>query len=113
MAKAYFTLTYGLQGGYMPDSNLGPYKVTTRRELMEAMRDALAMYDAPKSAMSQVKWRERVWPHIKRHGASSLHFCIATDKHNVLEFHGLTTEEYNTAMREQCEETGEEFIPEE
>ena len=97
MSKAvncYFTLTYGLQGCYMPDSHEGPYAVTRRKDLVSTVRYILDLYDAPKSAIKQVKWRD-VWAHAKRHGTSSLHFCIATDQHNMLKFHGLTEEEYD------------------
>ena len=90
----YFTLTYGLQGCYMPDSHFGPFAVNTRRDLINAVRDALEFYEAPKSAIRQVKW-SRLWSSAKRHGTSSVHFCIATDKHNMLEFHGLTKAEYD------------------
>lgn len=96
MAKAatcYFTLTYGLQGCYMPDSHMGPYLATTRREIIQAVREALEFYEAPKSAIHQVAWK-RFWAQAKRSGTSSIHFCIATDKHNMLEFHGLTEAEY-------------------
>jgi hypothetical protein len=97
-AKAcYFTLTYGLQGCYMPDSHMGPYVAHTRREIVEAVRDALAFYEAPKVAIKQVSWN-RLWSQAKRHGTSSIHFCIATSKHNMLEFHGLTEEEYNAHL---------------
>lgn len=66
MAKtARFTIMYGLEGCYMPDSDFGHYAVTTRRDLVQAMRDALAFYDFPKAAIHQVKWL-RVWDHAKR-----------------------------------------------
>jgi hypothetical protein len=102
MAKAatcYFTLTYGLQGCYMPDSHFGPHAVSRRKDLVSAVRDTLAMLldqegDRPVSrCMREVNWR-RLWSQAKRSGTSSIHFCIATDEHNMLEFHGLTEEEY-------------------
>jgi hypothetical protein len=111
--QALFTLTYGLQGCYMPDSHLGPYCVTRRKDLIEAVRDALTFYDVKnaKERLHSIFWRERVWPHIKQHGASSLHFCIPTDEHNMLEFHGLTTAEYNEAGAAQAKENGDTFEP--
>lgn len=102
MAKAatcYFNLTYGLQGCYMPDSSYGPYAVCRRKDLIAAVRDTLEFLEAPKSAMRQVDWR-RLWASAKRHGTSSIHFCIATDRHNMLEFHGMTEAEYLEAEAE-------------
>ena len=96
MAKAatcYFTLTYGLQGCYMPDSHWGPHAVCRRKDLIAAVRDTLEMLDAPKSALRQVNWT-RLWAQAKRSGTSSIHFAIATDGRNMLEFHGLTEAEY-------------------
>jgi len=93
-ATCYFTITYGLQGCYMPDSDYGPYAVNRRKDLIDAVRDTLAMVDAPKNRLRHVRWR-RLWSQAKVHGTSSVHFCIATDKHNMIEFHGLTEDEYN------------------
>lgn len=95
MAKqhpAYFAVMFGLDGCYMPDSDFGHYAVTTRAELTAIMREALAFYDFPESAFGQVRWRN-VWHHVKRHGASSLHFSI-THKGNAVQFAGLTEAEF-------------------
>jgi hypothetical protein len=102
MAKrCYFALAGGLNGCYMPDSDFGHYAVTTRRDLMQAVRDALAFYDLPKSAMGEVKWK-RVWDHAKRHGTSSLHFSVGNKQGFGVQFMGLTAAEY--AEREERED---------
>lgn len=85
--------TYGLQGCYMPDSHYGTVECSTRRELVAFIRDALAFYDLPKSAIRQVCIK-RLWSFIKAHGSSTVHFCIADGEHNMVEFHGLTESEY-------------------
>lgn len=89
---AYFSLSFGLAGLYMPDSHFGSYEVTTRRELMSILRSALAFYDMPKSALRQVKARS-LWGHMKKHGASVLHFDIDHGGH-ALHFGGMTEAEY-------------------
>jgi hypothetical protein len=38
---ARFQLMNGLAGCYMPDNHSGPYVVTTRREMVEIVRDQL------------------------------------------------------------------------
>ena len=93
-ATCYFTFSYGLQGCYMPDSHFGPFAVSRRKDIADAIRDALDFYDAPKSAIRQVSLT-RLWAQAKRHGTSSIHCRIAISKHEMLEFHGLTEEEYN------------------
>ncbi|MBR1173880.1 hypothetical protein JQ617_07935 [Bradyrhizobium sp. KB893862 SZCCT0404] len=98
-ATCYFTISYGLQGCYMPDSHFGPFAVTRRKDLVNAMRDALEFYEAPKSRLREVSW-SKLWSTAKRHGTSSVHFCIATDDHNMVEFHGLTEAEFNEHNKE-------------
>ena len=97
-AVGYFSVTYGLQGCYLPDSDAGAYRVTRRKDLLETFRDICRMYDVPEYRLRDVRWM-RVWHHIKQHDASSLHFCIATDKHNMLEFHGMTEAEYEERQK--------------
>ena len=89
---SYFGLSYGLAGCYMPDSHLGSYAVSTRRDMVQAVREALEFYDMPASCLHQVKWRE-VWRHAKRNGVSVLHFDI-THGGNALHFGGMTQAEY-------------------
>ncbi|MDG4856441.1 hypothetical protein [Mesorhizobium sp. WSM4982] len=89
----YFSLSYGLAGCYMPDSHLGCYVVTTRRELVDTVREGLAFYDMPKSAIRQIKW-SRLWSQAKRYGTSSIHFDIE-HKGNALHFGGMTAAEYD------------------
>jgi len=99
-ATCYFTLTYGLQGCYMPDGHSGPYAVTRRKDLIAAVRATLNMLldqeedRAVEGCMRQINWT-RLWSQAKRSGTSSIQFCIATSEHNMLEFHGLTEDEYN------------------
>jgi hypothetical protein len=104
-ATCYFTLTYGLQGCYMPDGSSGPYAVSRRKDLISAVRDTLEMLldqEGDRSVagcMRQVDWT-RLWSQAKRHGTSSIHFCIATSEHNMLEFHGMTESEFVEAEKE-------------
>lgn len=96
MARAetcYFSFSHGLRGCYMPDAHYGPYSVRTRAALAAAIRDALEMCDAPKSAFRTVGIR-RLWAHAKRCGTSSIHFSIDTTPGCCLSFHGMTEEEY-------------------
>lgn len=101
----YFNLSYGLQGCYMPDSYFGPHCVTRRKDLVSAVRDTLEMLldqegdRAVSSCMRQVNWT-RLWSQAKRSGTSSIHFCIATSEHNMLEFHGMTEEEFVEAEKD-------------
>jgi hypothetical protein len=108
MAKTqicYFSLTSSLQGCYMPDAHWGAYAVSRRKDLIGAVRDTLNMIldqegdRAVSSAMRDVNWRS-LWSQAKRHGTSSIHFCIETGEHTMLEFHGMTEAEYLEAERE-------------
>lgn len=98
--QAYFGLSYGLSGCYMPDSHAGAFAVSRRKDLVAIVRDALESYDLPKSAIHQVKWT-RVWAHAKRHGLSSLHFSISHNG-NALNFSGMTESEYQEAAESDC-----------
>jgi len=92
-----YSVTCGLRGCYMPNSNFGPYEGTTRRELIDTARECLRMVDASEHRLSQVEWRDRVWPFIKRHGSSTAHFSIDIGNGEELAFHGLTEDEYTAA----------------
>lgn len=98
-ATCYFSLTSGLQGCYMPDAHWGAFAVTRRKDLIGAVRNTLGMVldqegDWPVArCMRDVNWI-KLWAQAKRHGTSSIHFCIATSEHNMLEFHGMTEAEY-------------------
>jgi hypothetical protein len=87
-----YSVTYGLQGCYMPDSVSGPYVGSTRRELAGLIRDQLSMFDMPASRIREISIN-RVWAFIKHHGSSTAHFHIADGEHNVLSFNGLTEQE--------------------
>lgn len=92
MTTARYCVTFGLQGCYMPDSNSGPIEFTTRRELASFIRSELAMYELPACLFRSVRIARR-WSFIKRNGSSCAHFSLHHGD-NVLEFHGLTQEEF-------------------
>lgn len=94
MSKPIFrySVSYGLQGCYMPDSISGPYTGTTRRELANLVRGELSQYGMAERRIRDVRLRD-LWRFIKRNGSSSAHFHIADGEHNVLSFHGLTEDE--------------------
>jgi len=104
-ATCYFSLTSGLQGCYMPDAHWGSFAVCRRKDLISAVRGTLdTLLDqegdrAVASCMREVNWI-RLWSQAKRHGTSSIHFCIATGEHTMLEFHGMTEAEYLEAEKE-------------
>lgn len=89
---ARFQIMSGLPG-CLPNS-ADVYAYTTRREVVSAFRDYLEFQGLPAYLIHQIKWRD-VWHHIKRYGASSLHLCVQ-HKNTVVEFAGLTENEYNT-----------------
>jgi hypothetical protein len=93
MAIWRYSVTCGLSGCYMPNSNFGPYSGTTRRELAGTIRDTLQMLDVAPSRARQVKL-SRLWSFIKRHGSSTAHFNIDIGHGEELCFHGLTEAEY-------------------
>lgn len=96
MAKTqtcYFTFSHGLRGCYMPDSHSGAYAITRRKDLVDAIRSELEMYDAPASRIKTVGIK-RLWSQAKRHGTSSIHFTVDTANGYGLNFHGLTQTEY-------------------
>lgn len=99
MAKpiARYAVTFGLAGCYMPDSHDGVHEFATRNDLAVFIRNELDIYDMPASLFKDVKIR-RLWAFIKRHGSSTAHFSLYHGA-NVLQFHGLTEDEY----REQSE----------
>lgn len=94
MAKSVwrYQIYFGLAGCYMPDSRYGAFEGTTRRELASMIRDAIDMYDLPRSLFSEVRINN-LWRHIKRHGSSSAHFTLH-HKQNALTFSGMTEDEY-------------------
>jgi hypothetical protein len=88
---ARFQLMNGLAGCYMPDHHSGPYEVTTRREMIAAVREQLEWLEFPKRSIRQVRWT-MLWGFIKRHGASSVHVQIV-HKGYCLDICGLTEDE--------------------
>jgi len=89
---ALYSVMFGLQGCYMPDSgpNLLP-ACDTRKALAEAIRYEIEHYGFPKSSLRQVKLR-KLWAFIQAHGSSAAHFHVA-HKHNAISFSGLTLDE--------------------
>lgn len=83
----------------MPDAHWGVYAVCRRKDLIGTVRDTLNMIldqegdRAVSRCMKEVNWT-RLWSQAKRTGTSSIHFCIVTSEHTMLEFHGLTEAEY-------------------
>lgn len=102
MAKnpARYTVMFGLEGCYMPDSTFGTFELHTRRDFAAMIRDAIEFYELPKSSFGAVNVR-RVWGFISRNGSSSAHFTIRHGA-NALQFSGLTEAEYQDATREDC-----------
>jgi hypothetical protein len=98
MKEAYFGLSFGLSGCYMPDSHYGCFAITTRRELVALIKDALSSYDLPASLIRDVKIN-RLFDWGKRNGFSSMHFDL-THKGSALHFGGMTQAEYEEANHE-------------
>lgn len=98
MKPAFFRLSFGLTGCYMPDSDFGVYEVTRRRELVSIIRDALAFYDLPSRLIREVRIN-RLFAHGKRHGFSSVHFSLDHKGHS-LHFGGMTEDEYQAELQD-------------
>jgi hypothetical protein len=96
---ARYAVTFGLSGCYMPDYHGCAFEVTTRRELAAAIRDELRMLDLPASLFREVGIN-RLWAFIKRYGSSSAHFSLHHGA-NVLQFHGLTEEEFQQQQEQE------------
>ena len=96
---AYYAITFGMTGCYMPDSHNGAHCFTRRKDLAETIRSYLEMYDLPASLFHEVKIK-KLWKFIKRNGASVAHFSLDHEGH-TLSFHGLTEEEYNQQNQEE------------
>lgn len=90
---ARYAVTFGLSGCYMPDAHEGAHEFSTRKALADFIRNELEVFDLPAYLFRAVRIR-RLWSFIKRNGASSAHFALHHGA-NVLEFHGLTEDEFN------------------
>lgn len=90
---ARYSVSFGLIGCYLSDSQGGVYECSTMRELASIIRDELEAYGMPKSLFRDVHIRW-LWAFIKRNGSSSAHFRLDDGKGSALFFHGLTREEY-------------------
>lgn len=93
---ARYSVGYGLQGCYLDDSHYGTFECATRAELAALIRDALEFYEMPACKFKEVGLR-KLWGFIRRNGSSVAHFNIQHGAH-VLNFYGLTEEEYNAAV---------------
>lgn len=100
-----YSVSVGMSG-YMPNTTSGPYSGTTRRDLVDLIREQFRLYadgenDPPHSAlMRQVRVRN-LWHHIARHGSSSAHFSIDIGNSEQICFSGLTEEEFSQQEAEQ------------
>lgn len=107
MAKhvSYFALAFGLPG-CLPDSDAGIYRVTSYKQLMSILRDELDASvgedadagmagKAIRMGLGKYDWRQ-LWHvyHQRDMGFSSL-FLELPMANGVLNFMGLTEEEYN------------------
>lgn len=92
----YFALGYGLPG-CLPNS-LMPYAVTTRRELVDALRSEVKWSGLPQRVFREMGVRN-LWGHAKRHGFSIISREIPTGNGGeCFLFMGLTEQEYNDAV---------------
>jgi hypothetical protein len=92
MTIARYNTTSGLAGCYMPDNVGGPLEFTRRKDLAAHIRYELEFLEWPAGLIREVKLN-RLWAFIKKHGSSTAHFAIHY-KQFVLEFHGLTEDEF-------------------
>ena len=99
MVRAFYSINFGLEGCYMPDSFGGAIEINSRKAFAEMIRDELRLYELPQNLFRQAHVR-RMWSFIKRHGSSTAHFTLY-HKGNALRFIGLTGYEY------QCEHEAE------
>jgi hypothetical protein len=82
----------------MPDNVGGPLEFSRRKDLASHIRYELEFLEWPASLIHQVKLG-KLWSFIKAHGSSTAHFSIYY-KQYVLEFHGLTEEEFKQQSAE-------------
>jgi hypothetical protein len=91
--RAFYKTGFGLAGCYLDDNQGGAFEVNTRKQLADAIRDELAMYDLPASCFREANLR-RLWGFIRNaRSASSATFYLHHGA-NVLTFYGLTEREY-------------------
>lgn len=94
--RAFYSINFGLEGCYMPDSYNGAREINSRKQLAELIRDELRFYEMPQSLFKEARIRQ-LWGFIKRHGSSQAHFRL-NHKQNALRFIGLTENEFNDEM---------------
>lgn len=96
--SADYSISFGLTGCYMPNSEPYPVSFDTRKALADFIRTTLVEYDLPACLFREVGIT-RLWHHIKRHGSSVAHFSLSHGDY-TLGFHGLTSTEYADATRD-------------
>jgi len=92
MIRAFYSINFGLEGCYMPDSYGGAIEINSRKALAQLIRDELRNADMPQCLFREANVR-RLWGFIKRHGSSTAHFSL-THKGKALRFIGLTENEF-------------------
>jgi hypothetical protein len=93
MTNAFYKTGFGLTGCYLDDNQGGAQCFTTRRELANAIRYELEVYDLPASAFREVSIR-RLWRAIVNANSASSYTFHLQHKQYVLTFYGLTEREY-------------------
>lgn len=95
---ARYCISHGMLG-YMPN-DVWHCEASSRRELAQTIRDALAMYEMPASLFKEVHIRD-LWFFIDRHGSSVQHFYLR-HKNMVLQFSGMTDEEWENHAKQEA-----------
>jgi hypothetical protein len=97
---SYFALGFG-QPGCSPDSYLGHYAISRRRELADIIRGEIEALELPASLFAEFGIRD-LWRHAKRWGLSSISIERGTTtSRGVLMLMGMTEAEYMAAEAEE------------
>jgi hypothetical protein len=99
MTHWHYAVVFGFSGCYLPESHYGAFTGTTRRELADIIRDALAVYDIPAARFADVGIKN-LWRDIKRNGSSTAHFTLDAGDGRCLSFEGLTEDEFKERVAE-------------
>lgn len=95
-----FSILSGMPG-YMPNYIGGPYSASTRRELVNIIRNELDMLDYPANRFADFNVRQ-MWRFIQvACSGSSCHSSCDSHKGEVLSLHGLTDAEADEMEHEQ------------
>lgn len=93
MVRAFYKTGFGLAGCYLDDNQGGAQEFNRRRDLADAIRYEIQMYDLPASCFAEVNIR-RLWRAIVNAGSASSFTFYLHHGANVLTFYGLTELEY-------------------